>query len=78
MAMPGQSNFCLKCSIRPAFQTASAAEHSNEEHADIVKALAAKDEERAVQLMTEHLLSVEENLAFDRTVPSNDISMALS
>ena len=60
------------------YQTASAAEHSNDEHADIVKALAAKDEERAVQLMTEHLLSVEENLAFDRTVPSNDISMALS
>ena len=60
------------------YQTASAAEHSNEEHADIVKALAAKDEERAVRLMNEHLLSVERNLAFDRKVPSNDISMALS
>ena len=43
-----------------------------------VKALAAKDEERAVRLMNEHLLSVERNLAFDRKVPSNDISMALS
>ncbi len=29
-------------------------------------------------LMTEHLLHVEENLAFDRKVPTNDISMALS
>ena len=60
------------------YQTASAAEHSNDEHANIVKALAARDEESAVRLMNEHLLSVERNLAFDRKVPSNDISMALS
>ena len=60
------------------YQTASAAEHSNDEHAEIVKALAAKDETLAVRLMTEHLLHVEENLAFDRKVPTNDISMALS
>jgi DNA-binding GntR family transcriptional regulator len=60
------------------YQSASAAEHSNDEHAAIVKALAAKDEELAVRLMNEHLLNVEKNLAFDRKVPSNDISMALS
>ena len=42
------------------YQSASAAEHSNDEHADIVKALAAKDEERAVRLMTEHLERSEE------------------
>ena len=60
------------------YQTASAAEHSNEEHVAIVKALAAKDEKLAVDLMDAHLLSVEKNLAFDRKVPSNDISMALS
>ena len=60
------------------YQTASAAEHSNDEHAEIVKALAAKDEALAVRLMSEHLLHVEENLAFDRKVPTNDISMALS
>jgi len=60
------------------YQTASAAEHSNDEHAEIVKALAARDEALAVRLMTEHLLHVEENLAFDRKVPTNDISMALS
>ena len=60
------------------YQTASAAEHSNAEHADIVKALATKDEARAVRLMSEHLLNVEKNLTFDRKVPSNDISMALS
>lgn len=60
------------------YQTDSAAEHSHDEHADIIKALAARDEPLAVRLMTEHLLHVEQGLAFDRKVPSNDISMALS
>ena len=60
------------------YQTTSAAEHSNDEHAEIVKALAAKDEGRAVQLMHDHLLNVEASLAFDRKVPTNDIAMALS
>ncbi|MBA3594364.1 MAG: GntR family transcriptional regulator [Pseudomonadota bacterium] len=60
------------------YQSASAAEHSSEEHAEIVKALTAKDEALAVRLMTEHLLHVEQNLTFDRKIPSNDISMALS
>ena len=60
------------------YQTASAAQDSNDEHADIVKALAAKDEGQALHLMNAHLLNVEASLAFDRKVPSNDISMALS
>jgi DNA-binding GntR family transcriptional regulator len=60
------------------YQSASAAEHSSEEHTEIVKALAAKDEELAVRLMDEHLRHVEQSLTFDRKVPSNDISMALS
>jgi DNA-binding GntR family transcriptional regulator len=60
------------------YQSSGAAEHSNAEHVDIVKALAAKDEERAVRLMDEHLQHVEANLTFDRKVPTNDISMALS
>lgn len=60
------------------YQSASAAAHSREEHVDIVKALAAKDEERAVRLMTEHLDHVEANLNFDRTVPTSDISLALT
>ncbi len=68
-----------RCSlITLMYQSASAAEHSQEEHTQIVKALAARDEERAVQLMNEHLLHVEENLAFDRKVPSHDVAMALS
>lgn len=60
------------------YQSSSAAEHSSEEHAEIVKALAARDEALAVRLMNDHLQHVEENLTFDRKVPTNDISMALS
>ena len=60
------------------YQRAGAARHSQEEHVEIVKAMAAKDEARAVQLMHEHLLHVEESLAFDRKVPTHDIAVALS
>ena len=60
------------------YQSVTAAEHSNEEHADIVKALAAKDEERAVRLMTQHLLNVEANLKFGGNIPTQDIALALA
>lgn len=60
------------------YQSTSAAEHSSEEHANIIQALANKDEARAVQLMVEHLEHVEQGLQFDRKLPTNDISMALS
>ena len=60
------------------YQSAHAAEHSHHEHGQIIKALAAKDEALAVQLMHAHLLHVEKNLTFDRTVPSNDIATALT
>ena len=60
------------------YQSANAAEHSNAEHAQIVKALAAKDEGRAVQLMQLHLQHVEENLMFDRRLPASGIAAALT
>ena len=60
------------------YQSTNAAEHSNEEHAEIVKALAARDEALAVRLMNEHLQHVEEGLTFDRKLPTNDLSLALS
>ena len=60
------------------YQSAHAAEQSPDEHGQIIKARAAKDEALAVQLMHAHLLHVEENLTFDRTVPSNDIATALA
>ena len=60
------------------YQTAHAAEHSVEEHRHIVDALADGQEERAVRLMDEHLHNVVANLALDRQLPSNDISMALT
>lgn len=60
------------------YQSANAAEHSNEEHSQIIKALAVKNESLAVQLMQSHLQHVEENLAFDRALPTSDIASALS
>lgn len=60
------------------YQRDSFAAHSQEEHVELVKALAAKDEKRAVKLMDDHLLHVEESLAFDRTLPTHDISLALA
>ncbi|WP_295857063.1 GntR family transcriptional regulator [uncultured Xylophilus sp.] len=60
------------------YQSSSAAAHSYEEHADIVKALAARDEERAVRLMQEHLLHVEQSLSLDRRPPTSDIAAALA
>jgi len=60
------------------YQRDSFPPHSQEEHVDLVKALAAKDEKRAVKLMEEHLLHVEESLAFDRHVPTHDIALALA
>ena len=51
------------------YQSARAAEHSSDEHAKIVKAMAAKDEGLAVRLMEEHLQHVEANLDF-KPVPA--------
>lgn len=60
------------------YQSTSEAAHSNEEHVEIVKALAAKNEALAVRLMDEHLQHVEAGLTFDRKLPTNDLSLALS
>lgn len=60
------------------YQSPAAAAHSSDEHADIVRALAARDEERAVQLMTDHLAHVEASLIYDRRVPTHDVALALS
>lgn len=60
------------------YQRDSFAAHSQEEHVELVKALAAKDEKRAVKLMDDHLRHVEESLAFDRALPTNDIALALA
>jgi DNA-binding GntR family transcriptional regulator len=44
------------------YQSSSSAEHSHEEHGAIVKALEARDEALALQLMDAHLCNVEEAL----------------
>ena len=60
------------------YQRDAAAAHSQEEHVELVKAIAAKDEKLAVRLMEEHLVHVEESLAFHKPAPSNDIAKALA
>lgn len=60
------------------YQSSHGAEHSNDEHVAIVKALASKDEGRAVQLMEDHLRNVMSELTFDRKPPTSDIALALS
>ena len=60
------------------YQSDSAAEHSHEEHAAIVTALAARDEALAVQLMQAHLAHVEASLTFDRKRPATGLAAALA
>jgi len=68
-----------RCSlITLMYQSDNAAEHSAEDHAAILKAIVAKDESLAVQLMEEHLGNVEASLILDRKLPNSDIAMALA
>jgi len=60
------------------YQSGSAAVHSHEEHAQIVAALAARDEDAAVHLMQTHLHNVEAGLAFAQVPATNALSAALS
>lgn len=54
-----------RCSlITLMYQSASAAEHSSDEHAQIVEALVVKDETLALRLMDQHLLHVQAGLDF--------------
>ena len=64
--------------ITVMYQSTTAAAHSHQEHAFIVEALAARDGERAVLLMQEHLQHVEEGLCFERKQPVSDLSFALT
>jgi DNA-binding GntR family transcriptional regulator len=59
------------------YQRAGAAHHSLQEHVEIVRALAARDAERAALLMDAHLRNVEASLSFERPLPSHDIAQAL-
>jgi DNA-binding GntR family transcriptional regulator len=73
------SELISRCAlITLMYQSSNAAEHSVEEHSDILKAIIAKDENLAVHLRDAHLRTVEQGLALDRKVPSNDIAMALA
>jgi DNA-binding GntR family transcriptional regulator len=61
------------------YQSPGAAAHSHEEHAEIVRAFAAKDAARAVRLMDEHLEHVEASLQFDaERGPATPLALALA
>ena len=73
------SDLLSRCAlITLIYQSRDAAAHSSDEHLELVEALAAGDEERAAQLMAEHLDHVEASLTYDRPVPTHDIAQALS
>lgn len=73
------SQLISRCSlITLMYQTSSAAATSNDDHVQIVNALAQKNDVLAVQLMQEHLQQVEKNLTFDRKLPSYDLATALA
>jgi len=57
------------------YQSAHSAEHSQDEHVQIVEALARRDGRAAVRLMQQHLASVECNLRLDPHTP--DLQAAL-
>jgi DNA-binding GntR family transcriptional regulator len=57
------------------YQSAHSAEHSQQEHVQIVDALERRDARAAVRLMAQHITSVERNLRFDPRTP--DLAAAL-
>jgi DNA-binding GntR family transcriptional regulator len=60
------------------YQSQNAAQHSAEEHEEIVEAMSKKDADLAAQLMESHLNFVEESLSFNKKIPTHDIALALS
>jgi DNA-binding GntR family transcriptional regulator len=68
-----------RCSlITRMYQSTHAAEHSHEEHGQIVLALAARDEDLAVKLMLTHLSHVEQSLTFSPEKSDADHDAALA
>ena len=64
--------------ITLVYQSNRAAEHSSDEHAQLLQAIEARDGERAAQLMDSHLRHVEEGLLDRRRAASADIAIALA
>lgn len=68
-----------RCSlITLMYQKDTGPEFADDEHETLLDAISAREEDRAVQLMDQHLQRLESSLTFDRKIPSNDISMALA
>ncbi len=72
------SDLISRCAlITLMYQSADAAQESNDEHLGIVQALSRGDAELAVVLMDAHLSQVFSNLQFERHQPQRDLSEAL-
>ena len=68
-----------RCSlITLMYQKDTGPEFADDEHETLLDAISAREEDRAVQLMDQHLQRLESSLTFDRKIPSNDIAMALA
>ncbi len=73
------SDLISRCSlITLMYQSAEAAQMSNDEHAAIVEALAVGEVEKAVELMDTHLRQVFNNLQFEDHRPKDDVSRIIS
>lgn len=73
------SDLIARCGlITLMYQSTNAAQASNEEHVQIVSALASGDEEKAVALMDAHLANVFNSLSLGRKPPSHDVANALA
>ena len=73
------SDLISRCAlITLMYQSTQAAEESNQEHVQIVEALARGDATNAVRLMDAHLAQVFSNLQLEKHRPANDAVQALS
>ncbi len=72
------SELISRCAlITLMYQSSRAAQHSSDEHVDILKALEARDVAKAKALMEAHLLATESSLLYHPRTSSADLAQAL-
>jgi|UPI0002FB14BD DNA-binding GntR family transcriptional regulator len=72
------SELISRCAlITLMYQSSRAAQHSSDEHVDILKALEARDVAKAKALMEAHLLATENSLLYHPRTSSADLAQAL-
>jgi DNA-binding GntR family transcriptional regulator len=72
------SELISRCAlITLMYQSSRAAQHSSDEHVEILKALETRDLARAKSLMEAHLLATENSLLYHRRISSANLAEAL-